>query len=104
MEETKQVLTEEEEFEQSFAQKQIPIRASYLKDDRFNYNLRMLRINLDREMERDINTGNGFIVSDSNGIKKDIKDDNGLFSPKFGQTLSGMSNYSNRWHCECGMM
>ena len=98
------VQTDEQQFDQQFAQKQIPIRASYLKDPNFDYQLKMLRVNLDRECEHDINTGNGFIVSDSNGIKKDIKDDNGLFSPKFGQTLGSMNSYSNRYHCECGML
>jgi hypothetical protein len=95
---------EENEFDEYFAKKQIPIRASYMKDPKFDYQLKMIRINLDRECERDINTGNGFVISDSNGIKKDIKDENGLFSPKFGQTLGSMNTYSNRWRCECGML
>ena len=61
------------------------------------------RINLDKERENDIKTDNGFIVSPTNGIKKDLKDDHSIFSSKFGNNLSDQDQFQNTFRCKCGM-
>lgn len=78
------------------------VNYSYPYSEDFEYFTELERINLDKEMERDIYGGNGFIVSEPRSIKKDIKDPNGIFSTKFGQTLGDMNPYIDRYKCECG--
>ncbi len=61
------------------------------------------RINLDEERINDIKHDNGFIISPSNGIKKDLKDDHSIFSSKFGNNLSDQDQFQNTFRCKCGM-
>ena len=62
------------------------------------------KINLDQEMEKDIATGRGFRCSAARSIKNDIKDPNGIFSPKFGQSLGDQNPFIDRYKCECGYL
>ena len=78
------------------------LNVTYPYSDEYEYETRLERINLDDERELDLLTNNGFIVSDSQGIKKDLKDDYSIFSPKFGQTLKDLNPFANRYRCECG--
>jgi hypothetical protein len=94
----------EQEFEAQHAAKQIPFRVHYVNNPDYDYYLKMVRINLDREKENDIRIGKGFIVSESNNIKKDVKDPDGIFSTRFGQTLGDMAPFIQQYRCECGML
>lgn len=94
----------EQEFEAQHAAKQIPFRVRYVNNPDYDYYLKMVRINLDREKENDIRIGKGFIVSESNNIKKDVKDPDGIFSTRFGQTLGDMAPFIQQYRCECGML
>lgn len=78
------------------------VNITYPYSDEYEYETRLERINFDDEKDIDLLTNNGFIVSDSNGIKKDLKDPNSIFSPKFGQTLKDLNPFANRYRCECG--
>lgn len=78
------------------------VNVTYPYSDEYEYETRLERINFDDERDLDLLTNNGFIVSDSNGIKKDLKDPNSIFSPKFGQTLKDLNPFANRYRCECG--
>ena len=60
------------------------------------------RINLDKECNNDLRNGNGFIISQHQNIKKDIKEPNGIFSRKFGSTLEDINPYKERYKCSCG--
>jgi DNA-directed RNA polymerase beta' subunit len=61
------------------------------------------RINLDDECLKDLNAGNGHLIDRAKGtIKKDLKDEFGIFSPKFGMTLDDMTPYADRYKCSCG--
>ena len=62
------------------------------------------KINLDQERERDLATGRGFRCSAARSIKNDIKDPNGIFSPKFGQSLGDQNPFIDRYKCECGYL
>lgn len=68
----------------------------------FEYETKLVRINLDKEKLDDLYSGKGFIISKPKNIKKDLKDINGIFSPKFGQKLSDMNPYADRYRCLCG--
>ena len=78
------------------------VNVTYPFSDEYEYETRLERINFDDERVLDILTNNGFIVSDSQGIKKDLKDPESIFSPKFGQTLKDLNPFANRYRCECG--
>ena len=82
----------------------LSVNVSYPYSDEFEYETTLERINFDDERDSDLLRGNGFIVSDSNGIRKDIKDPNSIFSPKFGQTLKDLNPFANRYRCECGKL
>ena len=80
----------------------VSFNISYPYSDEYDYESALDRINLDDERDTDLLNGNGFIVSDSNGIKKDLKDPNSIFSPKYGQTLKDLNQFANVYKCECG--
>jgi hypothetical protein len=76
----------------------------YPDDPMYMYFTQLEKINLDLEMEKDIREGRGFICSAARGIKKDLKDPNGIFSSKFGQTLGDQNPFIDRYKCECGYL
>ena len=76
----------------------------YPYSDKYVYETVMEILNLDREKVKDITTGNGFIISAPKAIKDDLKDENGIFSSKYGQTLQDQKPFSNRYRCKCGYM
>ena len=79
------------------------INYSYPDNPVYDYIAQMERIDFDKECETDIRIGNGFIISDpKTTIKKDIKDPDGIFSPKFGQKLGDLNPYIDRYSCNCG--
>lgn len=78
------------------------VNVSYPYSEEYEYETILERINFDDERDIDLLNNNGFIVSDSNGIKKDLKDPNSIFSPNFGQTLKDLNPFANRYRCECG--
>ena len=56
-------------------------------------------IDFNEEKDHDILIGEGFVVEPSQTIKKDLKAENGVFSPKFGQTLSDTNPFIDRYRC-----
>lgn len=70
--------------------------------DEYEYETRLERLDLDHERRLDLISGNGFIVSAPKAIKDDIKDPNGIFSPKYGPTLQDVNPFGNRYRCKCG--
>ena len=82
---------------------QLDFKYSYPYNPDYIYITELERVNLDKEREHDILTDNGFVVSKTNGIKKDLKDDYSIFSPKFGNNLSDQDQFQNTFRCPCGM-
>lgn len=81
----------------------IKINYSYPDNTEYDYFAQIERIDFDKECEIDLISGNGFIVSTpQTTIKKDIKDPDGIFSPKFGQKLGDLDPFMERYSCECG--
>lgn len=78
------------------------VRSHYPYSDDYIYETSLEIIDLDKERIRDITSGNGFIISAARAIKDDLKDDNGIFSTKYGQTLQDQSPYGMRYRCKCG--
>lgn len=74
----------------------------YPFSEEYEYETTIETINFDEECKKDLEENNGFIVEPFKSIKKDLKAPNGLFSPKFGQTLSDVNPYIDRYKCKCG--
>lgn len=81
---------------------ELNVTLTYPESDEFVYETFLERLDLDKEREDDITKDNGFIISDPKGLKKDLKDPNGMFSPKYGQSLKDVNPFGNRYKCECG--
>lgn len=77
-------------------------RSKYNRDAKFEYSTYLERIDLDKARMRDIENGTGFIVTSPKGISNNLKDPEGVFSPKFGQTLQDLNPYADRYKCKCG--
>ena len=77
----------------------------YPFDPEFKYECRLERINLDKEREKDLLSGNGFIIVEPNSIKKDIANGiNTIFSSRYGQTLQDVNAFADRYKCKCGRL
>ena len=70
----------------------------------YEYESSIELIDFDKECEADIMSGNGFIIEPFKSIKKDLKAENGIFSPRYGQTLSDMNPFIDRYKCSCGKL
>ena len=81
---------------------QIKVNTRYSQSDEYDYETRLVRIDLDAERRKDVINGNGFIVSSPKAIKDDIKDPNGIFSTKYGPGLQDINAFGNRYRCKCG--
>lgn len=80
---------------------QMNVNLTYPYDPEFKYETILKRINLDDERIRDLQIGKGFIIAEPQSIKKDIKDYNGIFSTRFGQTLQDVNPFAFKHSCEC---
>ncbi|MGL5749582.1 MAG: hypothetical protein ACRCXT_03570 [Paraclostridium sp.] len=69
----------------------------------YYYESRVVRVDLDKKREESILTGRGFIVNKvQSNLKKDLKNPDGIYSPKFGQTLDDVNPFMDKYKCECG--
>lgn len=80
---------------------QLNVKTMYPLNPDYDYNTRLERINIDDERINDLRKGKGFIVTEPTSIKKDVKDYNGIFSTRFGQTLQDVNPFANRYSCPC---
>ena len=80
------------------------ITLHYPYNDKYDYETCLERINLDKQREENIRTGKGFIISAPKGIKKDIKNQDGIFSSRYGSnSISDVDSFNGRYRCRCGM-
>jgi DNA-directed RNA polymerase beta' subunit len=82
----------------------LEVKFQYPKHPDYYYEAVLERINLDDERENDLRKGKGFIVSEPQNIKKDVKDPNGIFSHRYGQLLQDVNPFADRYKCECGTL
>ena len=81
---------------------ELNVKLLYPYSNEYYYETVLERINLDKERETDLLTNNGFIVSEPQNPKKDVKNINSIFSTRFGQGLRDVDPYANRYRCKCG--
>jgi hypothetical protein len=85
--------------------KQIKVNLTYPNSKEYEFLSMIEIIDLDKEAQDDINSGHGFLISSPKATnKKDIKNPDGIYSPKFGQKLGDLNPYADRYSCECGKL
>ena len=81
---------------------QIEFKYSYAINPNYDYDVHMERINLDEEREKDLLSDNGFIISEPQNLKKDLKSSESIFSERFGQGLNDVNPFADKYKCACG--
>lgn len=83
--------------------REIKINLTYPHSDEYEFLSKIEIIDLDKEAQNDINSGNGFLISEpKSSNKKDMKNINGIYSSRFGQKLGDINPFADRYSCECG--
>ena len=76
--------------------------SAYPNDPRFTYTTKINRLNLDEARIKDFQRGKGIHIQRSQGVKKDIRDPNSIYSPLFGANFDQVSSDGSRYTCQCG--
>ena len=83
----------------------IKITLTYPNSDKYEFESRIEIIDLDKECQRDLDSGNGFLISSPKATnKKDIKNIDGIYSSRFGQKIGDTNPFADRYSCECGAL
>jgi hypothetical protein len=83
---------------------EINITLEYPYNDSYDYTTRLERINLDKQKNEDIIKGKGFIISAPKSIKKDVKNQDGIFSSRYGSnSINDTDSFNGRYRCKCGL-
>jgi len=95
----------EEQFNEDdvYKEQSISLDISYPNSVEYEFSTTLEILDLDKECEADIMSGAGFLISAPKKTnKKDLKNENGIYSTKFGQKLGDMNPFADRYMCECG--
>ena len=65
------------------------------------FTTRLERIDLDKEKEKDMESGKGFIISEPLDIKKTLSRSDSIYSEKYMKTLQDPDAYADRYSCDC---
>ena len=83
----------------------LDLTVNYPLSDKYTFQTRLLRLNLDDEKAKDLLSGKGFIIDEPEDDKKAIdvglKSDTSIFSPKFTRTLQDPNAFTDRYSCKC---
>lgn len=78
---------------------------TYPYSDKWDFKTFLERINLDKQRADDIKMGRGFIISEPQGIKKDIKNQDGIFSARYGSnSITDVDSFNGAYRCKCGAL
>ena len=78
------------------------VNMTYPNNPEYDFEVMLKKINLDKERINDLRHNNGFIVTEPQSIKKDLKAADSIYSRKFGTTLQDVNAFENRYKCSCG--
>lgn len=82
----------------------ISINLTYPYSDKYEYTTQLEKIDLDAERVNDLKTGKGFVLDPPRSIKADVKNQTGIFSNRFGSTISDVQDsFNGKYRCKCGM-
>lgn len=75
---------------------------SYPHSEEYEYESGLITINLDKRREEDLKNDRAFIVGKALGLKKDLRNDESIFSSRFGSTIKDLNPYMDKYKCPCG--
>lgn len=82
---------------------QLNFRTQYPDNPYYEYRTKIQKIDFDERRVEDIKSGKGFIISAPKGIKKDVKNQDGIFSSRYGSnSIVDTDPYSTKYRCKCG--
>lgn len=85
--------------------RRLNINLSYPKSLEYDFYCRVEVIDFDQECQNDIKSGKGFIISAPKATtKKDVKNPDGIYSPRFGQKIGDQNPFADRYSCDCGFL
>lgn len=100
-----QVYQEENEVLDPKVKNNIPVNLTYPRSNEFDFYSMIEVINFDKECKEDLDSGNGFLIQSPKATnKKDIKNPDGIYSPRFGQKMGDANPFADRYSCECGSL
>lgn len=68
----------------------------------YRYESKLSIINFDEECKDDISKGVGFYITKKQDIKKDIRSEDSIFSPRYGLQIDDMMPFGDIYKCQCG--
>src|SRR5574344_476651 len=78
-------------------------KITYPNNPNYIYETYLERINLNNEKNDSLKNGQGFVLTKPQStLKKDLKNPDGIFSYRFGQTLQDEKPYEDGYKCNCG--
>lgn len=78
------------------------IRTVQPDDPDYEYITRLEVLDLEKEREHGFVYGRDFFITQAQGIKKDVKSDESIFSSKYGESVLDQDAYKDRYRCTCG--
>lgn len=75
---------------------------TYPRSNKYYYTTQLVNIDFDKEMQRDVARGKCILITEPQGIKKDLKDIHSIYSPLFGPAMDDADISGNKYSCECG--
>ena len=79
---------------------QVNTRVQYPYSDEYTYRTRLVRMNLEKEMQNDLSTGMGFLIKEPQALKKSLKSPDSIYSERFMKTLQDDSAFADKDSCE----
>ena len=81
---------------------EINTRIQFPYNSEFTYETTLSRINLEKEMEADYESGLGFQIKEPQKLTKTLKSPDSIYSEKFMKTLQDPDAFSDRYSCAKG--
>ena len=79
------------------------VNLTYPYSDKWEYETYLEKLNLDEARINDIKTGRGFIIETSRNVKTDVKNQTGIFSSRYGSTVTDNDSFNGKYRCRCGL-
>lgn len=80
------------------------LKDRYKKEKKHEHHAIVRLVNFDKRMKASLKSGNGFIITDKDGLDKSKTErtENGIYSPKFGSIWGDSNAFEELWSCDCG--
>ena len=81
---------------------QLHTTLQYPFNENYEFRTRLVRLNMEDEMKKDIESGKGFFIKEPQVLNKSLKSSDSIYSDTFMKTLQDPDAFSNMYSCKCG--